>query len=331
MSYKNQSDLYLEDNISKYPAIEFLCKLGFEYISPEECMSQRSTLYDVLLKDVLRKQLNTINQFEFGGIVYKFTADKVMNKLLELKNVGLTYQTLSDEITAIDSLSFNCQDGEFISIIGPSGCGKTTILSLIAGLLKPSKGKIYIDGKQIDAPNDSLGYMLQKDHLFNWRTIEKNIYLPLEIKGINTLENKEYALSLLKKYGLYEFRKNYPEQLSGGMRQRVALIRTLVSKPKILLLDEPFSALDYQTKLTVQEDIYRIIKNEQKTTILVTHDITEAIAMSDVVIVLSYRPAHIKEIIDIDFNDINRTPLSARNHPHFQAYFNKIWREIHDE
>ena len=179
-----------------------------------------------------------------------------MKKLLEFVNVSLTYQTLTDEITAIDGLSFNCHDGEFVSIIGPSGCGKTTILSLIAGLIKPSNGKILLDGESVIKPGNNLGYMLQKDQLFPWRTIEKNIFLPLEIKGKLSEESKNFALSLLKKYGLIDFRKNYPEQLSGGMRQRVALIRTLVSNPKLLLLDEPFSALDYQTRLAVCDDVY---------------------------------------------------------------------------
>ena len=207
-----------------------------------------------------------------------------MNKLLELKNVGLTYQTLNDEICAIDGLSFNCNEGEFISIIGPSGCGKTTILSIIAGLITPTVGSVSISEKPISLKNNNLGYMLQKDQLFPWRTIEKNVYLPLEIKGINSTEKKNYAIDLLKKYGLYEFRKNYPDQLSGGMRQRVALIRTLVADPKLLLLDEPFSALDYQTRLSVCDDVYKIIKAEKKTAVLVTHDISEAISMSDILI-----------------------------------------------
>jgi len=221
-----------------------------------------------------------------------------MNKLLELKNVTLTYQTLNDEITAIKDLSLDVNEGEFVSIIGPSGCGKTTVLSLIAGLIKPSKGRIFIDGKEDLKQNNELGYMLQKDHLFPWRTIEKNVYLPLEIKKINNVENRNYAHSLLDKYGLEKFKKNYPDQLSGGMRQRVALIRTLVSKPRILLLDEPFSALDYQTRLSVCEDVYSIIKAEKKTSVLVTHDISEAISMSDKIIVLTTRPAKVKTIIE---------------------------------
>lgn len=249
-----------------------------------------------------------------------------MKNIMELKNVTLTYQTPDDEITAIKGLTFNCREGEFISIIGPSGCGKTSILSLIAGLIKPTSGtiKIYTE----NGKNDSLGYMLQKDHLFPWRTIEKNVFLPLEVKHKNTPENREFALSLLKKYGLYEFRKSYPDQLSGGMRQRVALIRTLASKPDILLLDEPFSALDYQTRLSVCDDVYKILKAEKKTTILVTHDISEAISMSDIIIVLSARPAQVKSIhnpmIDLP------TPVERRETQQFSNCFKEIWKELNE-
>ena len=249
-----------------------------------------------------------------------------MNKLLELKNVSLTYQTMKDEICAINGLSFNCCDGEFLSIIGPSGCGKTTILSLIAGLITPTSGNISIDGKPITLKNNDLGYMLQKDQLFSWRSIEKNVFLPLEIKGINTSEKREYAMALLKKYGLYEFRKNLPEQLSGGMRQRAALIRTLVANPKLLLLDEPFSALDYQTRLAVCDDVYKIIKAENKTAILVTHDISEAISMSDKIIVLSARPAKVKSIFRPKLK--GDSPIKKRESPEFSQWFEKIWKEL---
>ena len=248
-----------------------------------------------------------------------------MNKLLEFKNVSLTYQTIDDEIEAIKGLSFNCCDGEFLSIIGPSGCGKTTILSLIAGLISPTGGKILIDGNE-NIKNISLGYMLQKDQLFPWRTIEKNIYLPLEIKGLLNDKNKEYTNSLLEKYGLSAFKNKYPNQLSGGMRQRVALIRTLVFNPKILLLDEPFSALDAQTRLTVCDDVYSIIKAEQKTTVLVTHDISEAISMSDKIIVLTNRPAQVKAIIRPNLE--NTSPLKRREQKEFGRLFEKIWKEL---
>ncbi len=249
-----------------------------------------------------------------------------MKKLLELKNICLTYQTMTDEITAIHGLTFDCYDGDFISIVGPSGCGKTTILSMIAGLLEPSSGKIVFDGKEFSTPKNNLGYMLQKDQLFPWRTIEKNVFLPLEVKGINNKGNRDYAISLLDKYGLKDFKKKYPDQLSGGMRQRAALIRTLAPKPKLLLLDEPFSALDYQTRLAVCDDVYKIIKAEKKTTVLVTHDISEAISMSDIIIVLTDRPSKVKSIHRP--NLIGDSPLRKRESPDFGIWFEKLWKEL---
>lgn len=250
-----------------------------------------------------------------------------MKKLLELNNVTLKYQTPDDEITAVKNLSFDCKEGEFVSIIGPSGCGKTTVLSLIAGLLTPTEGTITINGKNIkDNKNNDLGYMLQKDHLFPWRTIEKNVFLPLEIQKKNTQDKKRAALNLLEKYGLKDFIKSYPDRLSGGMKQRVALIRTLAASPSLLLLDEPFSALDYQTRLSVCDDVYTIIKAEGKSTVLVTHDISEAISMSDRIIVLSARPAQVKSISTPRL--VGDTPLKKRESPEFGKYFEKIWREL---
>lgn len=247
-----------------------------------------------------------------------------MKDLLEIKNISLIYQTLNDEITAVQNLSFNVSEGEFVSVIGPSGCGKTTILSMIAGLLQPTEGEILFDGNKVK--RDGIGYMLQKDHLFPWRNIERNVFLPLEIKKRQSEKDKEFAYSLLKKYGLYEFRNNYPDQLSGGMRQRVALIRTLVSDPKLLLLDEPFSALDSQTRLRASDDVYNIIKTERKTTVLVTHDISEAIAMSDKIIVLTNRPAQVKSIV---YPNIKKdTPHKRRESPEFGLCFEKLWKEL---
>lgn len=190
-----------------------------------------------------------------------------MKKILEVKNICKTYQSLNGEIEALKNISFDIKEGEYISIIGPSGCGKSTLLSIISGLESKSSGEIYIDGK--------IGYMLQKDNLLEWRTIYKNVLLGLEIQKENTQENRDYVEGLLKKYGLYEFKDKYPAQLSGGMRQRVALIRTLAIRPKILLLDEAFSALDYQTRLMVTEDIFKILKAENITALMVTHDISE--------------------------------------------------------
>lgn len=246
-----------------------------------------------------------------------------MSTLLQFNSVFLTYQTLTDEIKAIENLSFSVLEGDFISIIGPSGCGKTTILSLIAGLISPTKGEIKMKGENKDF---SIGYMLQKDQLFPWRTIEKNVFLPLEIKKMKGKENKDYAISLLDKYGLGGFKKNYPDQLSGGMRQRAALIRTLVSKPELLLLDEPFSALDYQTRLSVCDDVYGIIKAEKKTAILVTHDISEAISMSDEIIVLTERPSKVKSIHRPELK--GNSPIKKRESADFGVWFEKIWKEL---
>ena len=250
-----------------------------------------------------------------------------MEKLLEINGVSLKYQTPKDEITAIKDLSFYCNKGDFMSIIGPSGCGKTTILSLIAGLISPTSGEIVISGEKDIKSRQNLGYMLQKDELFPWRTIEKNIYLPLEIKGIKGKAAKEIALNLLKKYNLFDFKDNYPDELSGGMRQRAALIRTLVSNPELLLLDEPFSALDAQTRLSVSDDVYKIIKSERKTAILVTHDISEAISMSDVIVVLTARPAKVKSVFVTNIE--GDSPIRKRESPAFGVWFEKIWKELH--
>ena len=246
-----------------------------------------------------------------------------MNQIVEFKNVSKSFVTTKEITKVLDNLSFKINKGQIVSIVGPSGCGKSTILNILANLEKEDEGEVFVQGK--------IGYMFQKDNLLSWRNVIDNITIGLEIQRKMNLENKAYIDTLLKKYQLDEFKYFYPKQLSGGMKQRVAIIRTLALNPDILLLDEPFSALDYQTKLTVQEDIYKIIKNENKTTILVTHDVTEAISLSDVVIVLSNRPAKIKQIVNIDFNDPNKTPLSVRSNPLFQEYFNTIWKEIAHE
>lgn len=243
-----------------------------------------------------------------------------MKTVVDVKNISMNYHSLSEETKAIKNLNFSVNQGEFISIVGPSGCGKSTLLSIIANLIFPSSGTVNIDG--------NIGYMLQKDHLFEWRTIKNNVYLGLEIQNKLTKENKAYADELLELYGLSEFKNHTPSQLSGGMRQRVALIRTLAIKPDIMLLDEPFSALDYQTRLSVADEIGIILKREKKTAILVTHDISEAVSMSDRVIVLTKRPATIKSIHDIKFSNKNITPMKAREEPEFRNYFNKIWKEL---
>jgi NitT/TauT family transport system ATP-binding protein len=251
-----------------------------------------------------------------------------MKQILRLENINKTYQAKNGEIEALKDVNFSVEEGEFVSIIGPSGCGKSTLLSIIAGLENKSSGKIYIDEIEAEDISSKIGYMLQKDSLLEWRTIYNNVIFGLEITHRKTKENEEYVKELLKKYNLYEFKDKYPTQLSGGMRQRVALIRTLAIRPEILLLDEAFSALDYQTRITVTKDIYSILRNENITTVMVTHDISEAISMSDSVIVLSKRPATVKRIHTINFEMENRDPMNARKSPKFSKYFDSLWKEL---
>lgn len=252
-----------------------------------------------------------------------------MSYIVEIKNIGMNYQSPNGEIPAIADISMNISKGEFICIVGPSGCGKSTLLSIIAGLIKPSSGSIVINSGCKGKCLLDVGYMLQKDYLFEWSTILENVMLGLEIKKALNAENREYVYNLLDTYGLSEFKDKYPSQLSGGMRQRAALIRTLALRPEILLLDEAFSALDYQTRLAVTEDIYYIIKKENKTAIMVTHDIAESISMADKIFVLTGRPSSIKCKYDISLtcNDV-RTPFNSREAPEFRHYFNKIWKEL---
>ena len=245
-------------------------------------------------------------------------------QVLKLKNVSLTYFSSNGETKALNDINFSINNGEFISIVGPSGCGKTTILSLISGLIKQTSGTIETN---FTNDNNYIGYMFQKDNLLEWRTIQGNIYLGLELQKRKTKENMEYADTLLKKYNLWEFKDKYPRQLSGGMRQRVALIRTLALKPNLLLLDEAFSALDYQTRLSVCDDVYKIIKQENLTAVLVTHDIGEAISLSDRIIILSSRPATVKKILNINLNHID-SPFNRRESYESKEYFDTIWREL---
>lgn len=247
--------------------------------------------------------------------------------LVEVSNISFTYHEKQGETQAIRDLSFTVNRGEFVSIVGPSGCGKTSVLSMLAGLLTPSQGTIRIAGKTPEGPTSGIGYMLQRDHLLDWRTIEGNIHLGLQVKKMLNDQTRAYALHLLETYGLKQFRTHYPQQLSGGMRQKVALIRTLAFSPDLLLLDEPFSALDYQTRLRVADEIYEIIRREHKTAILVTHDIAEAISMSDRILVFSQRPATLAAEHKIRIAS-DLSPLTRRNAPAFQDYFNTIWKEL---
>lgn len=247
-----------------------------------------------------------------------------MESILKIRNLSHSYHNLEGETLALSDLSFTMQKGEFISIVGPSGCGKSTLLSLISGLIEPEEGTVELHGKL-------MGYMLQKDHLLEWRTIYKNIILGLEIQHMLTARTKMKVQTYLEQYGLADFAESKPSELSGGMRQRAALIRTLILEPDLLLLDEPFSALDYQTRLTVADDIGQIIRKEQRSAILVTHDLSEAISLGDRIIVLSKRPGTIKNIIPLSFSLEEDTPLQRRNAPEFKNYFNMVWKELNED
>lgn len=251
-----------------------------------------------------------------------------MEEILELKQIDYSYHTMDGETRALSDISFSMKEGEFVAIVGPSGCGKSTLLSLISGLIRPEHGQIRIRGKDLKESTTNIGYMLQHDQLFEWRTIYNNVILGLEVQHMLTTKARQKAHELLDTYGLSQFEQARPSQLSGGMRQRAALVRTLVLEPDILLLDEPFSALDYQTRLRVGDDIGQIIRREKKTAILVTHDLSEAVSLADRVIILSPRPATIRQTLPLIFDLDQDTPLNRRNTPEFKTYFNLIWKEL---
>lgn len=251
-----------------------------------------------------------------------------MKPLLELKNINYSYHTPDGETKALSNISFTLSTGEFTAVVGPSGCGKSTLLSLIDGLMRPESGELLLNGAPLTDNSSKIGYMLQHDHLFEWRNVYRNILLGAEINGPITPEVKARALDLLDQYGLGQFAGSKPSELSGGMRQRAALIRTLLLNPELLLLDEPFSALDYQTRLKVSDDIGQIIRHSGKTALLVTHDLSEAVSLSDRIIILSQRPAKVVRIVPITFTLENDTPLNRRNTPEFKTYFNEIWKEL---
>lgn len=246
---------------------------------------------------------------------------------VEVKEVSMHFHSDEGEIAALDRLSLEVGEREFVSIVGPSGCGKSTLLNIIAGLLPPVTGQVFIRDKPVSGPTAQVGYMLQSDQLFEWRSVWKNVLLGLEVQNKINTETKAFAEELLRKYGLLEFKAHFPRQLSGGMRQRAALIRTLATKPQILLLDEAFSALDYQTRLIMTDEVKQIIVKEGKTAILVTHDIAEAISMSSRVVVLTKRPGKIKNIHAISLGN-ETSPLKRREAPAFKDYFLKIWKEL---
>ena len=250
-----------------------------------------------------------------------------MESILSLDHIYYSYHDKNGETPVINDLSFEIKPGSFTSIVGPSGCGKSTLLSLLCDLIKPEAGTIYIRPPENNT-DSRMGYMLQKDNLFEWRSIYKNVMLGLEINNKKTPENIAYVNHLLEQYDLAEFKSARPSQLSGGMRQRAALIRTLALKPDILLLDEPFSALDFQTRINLADEVRKIIKNEHKTAILVSHDISEAISVSDRIIVFSKRPSVVKKIFKIDFENKKLTSREKRNHRRFNEYFDSIWSEM---
>lgn len=240
-----------------------------------------------------------------------------MNKVV-LKNISKSYYTNKGTTNVIDDLTLNVKEGEIVAIVGPSGTGKSTILNIIAGLTDIDSGKKVVSGK--------IGYMFQHDLLFDWKTVYQNLFIGLEINNKINDNDKNKAMNLLENYGLLDFKKALPHELSGGMRQRVALIRTLMINPDILLLDEPFSALDAQTRIKISNDVYNTIKKEKLTTILVTHDINEAISLADRIIILSKRPAKVVKEYKLDFKDLN--PIEKRTNPIFLEYFEKIWNDV---
>ena len=250
--------------------------------------------------------------------------------LLKISDISMNYHSIKGETQALNNVNFEVNDGNFISILGPSGCGKSTLLNIMSGLLEPSSGYVLYKGQDIKKNLDKIGYMFQKDHLFEWNTVWENVILGLKIKKQLNNESKDRVNELLDAYGLLRFKNHYPSELSGGMRQRVALIRTLALNPEILFLDEPFSALDYQSRLLVCDDVYKIIKTEKKTAIMVTHDIAEAISISEKVIVLSKRPSNVKVEIPISFENKDLTPFQKRRAPEFSDYFNRLWKELNE-
>lgn len=254
-----------------------------------------------------------------------------MTPLLEVSHVCHAYHTLTGETAALSDLTFSVEEGEFFVIVGPSGCGKSTLLSLLSGLIPVEEGTIRLSQSPLAGHQTKIGYMLQKDHLFEWRTVYRNVVLGLEIQKKETPENVEHVEQMLKDYGLFAFKDSRPSELSGGMRQRAALIRTLALDPSLLLLDEPFSALDYQTRLNVCDDVYKIIKKEKKTAILVTHDLSEAVSKADRILILSKRPAKIRRILPVHFSDETMTPMQRRQAPEFKDYFNEIWKELNTD
>ncbi|MFC0214734.1 ABC transporter ATP-binding protein [Paenibacillus chartarius] len=251
-----------------------------------------------------------------------------MKPAIDVQDVSQVYVAKKKAVLAVEHISFQLLPGEFVSLIGPSGCGKTTLLSMIAGLMAPTRGVVGLFGEPVTGPSPKIGYMLQQDYLFPWRTIVDNAYIGLELRGQLTKERKDYVHHLLEEMGLIGFKDALPAQLSGGMRQRVALVRTLATDPDILLLDEPFSALDYQTKLQLEDLVAETLRDKGKSALLVTHDITEAIAMSDRIFILQPRPGRIRREVEVPADIRAELPFAAREQAHFQELFRDVWSEF---
>lgn len=249
-----------------------------------------------------------------------------MSSKLEVQGLSYSYHSLEGETKALSDISFQAEEGEFLAVVGPSGCGKSTLLSILCGLLIPDEGSVLIDGEPVKGTSPKIGYMLQRDHLFEWRNIFSNACLGLEIRGQMDRENRERVETLFQSYGLAPFKNKKPSELSGGMRQRAALIRTLALDPDILLLDEPFSALDYQTRLEVCDDISSIIRENKKTAVLITHDLAEAVSAADRIVILTKRPGSIKAVLPVRFSEPALSPLKRRSAPEFSGYFNQVWK-----
>lgn len=250
---------------------------------------------------------------------------------LTLENVSHHYFSKNNYTKALDDISLSIKEGEFVSLLGPSGCGKSTILSIIAGIIKQTAGNVLLQQQPIADSKLAIGYMLQQDYLFPWKTIINNILLGPKIYNTDTEDMKQKAIEMLDEVGLSNVAEAYPSSLSGGMRQRVALVRTLINDPKIVLLDEPFSALDYQTKLRLEDLVSLLIKTYHKTTILVTHDIGEAISMSDRIFILNANPGSVAKVFEVPIELRNETPFLVRRHPKYQVIFDKVWEEMNTE
>ena len=249
--------------------------------------------------------------------------------VMKVDSIGMIFQNPGmTDLIALGEVSFDLREHEILAVVGPSGCGKTTIFNVIAGLIEPTQGSVHVQEKLVQGATGQVGYMLQKDMLLPWRTVIENVILGLEVRGVSDKVAREKAMQLIEAYGLKGFENNRPTTLSGGMRQRVAFMRTLAFDPDVILLDEPFSALDFQTRILLQGEVMKIIRERGKSAILVTHDISEAITTADRVLVLSHRPSYVKKIYNIELSLSDRDPVHVRKNLDYQKYFDQIWTDL---